>query len=48
MTIIDSHCHLNYEPLVNNVDVINRASKIGATHMLTFYKDKNFLPYLKY
>ena len=49
MTIIDSHCHLNYEPLVNNVDdVINRASKIGVTHMLTIStKDKEFSSILK-
>ena len=38
MTIIDSHCHLDYEPLVNNVDdVINRV-KIGVKHMLTISK----------
>ena len=44
MIIIDSHCHLNYEPLVNNVEeVVNRAKKLGVTHMLTIStKDDEF------
>ena len=34
--MIDSHCHLDYEPLLENlIDVINRSKKIGITKLLT-------------
>ena len=34
--MIDSHCHLDHEPLSENlIDVINRAKEIGITKLLT-------------
>jgi len=34
--IIDSHCHLDYEPLINNInDVLLNAKKNNITHLLT-------------
>ena len=34
--IIDSHCHLDYEPLSNNLDeVVDRAKKNGVKYFLT-------------
>ena len=34
--MIDSHCHLDHEPLLENLtDVINRAKEIGITKLLT-------------
>ena len=34
--IIDSHCHLDYEPLVNNIDqVLLNAKKENITNLLT-------------
>ncbi len=34
--MIDSHCHLDHEPLLENlIDVINRSKEIGVTKMLT-------------
>ena len=34
--IIDSHCHLDYEPMFSNLnEVIERAKKIGVKYMLT-------------
>jgi TatD DNase family protein len=34
--MIDSHCHLDHEPLLENLDdVINRSKKIGITKLLT-------------
>ena len=34
--IIDSHCHLDYEPMFSNLkEVIERAKKIGVKFMLT-------------
>ena len=34
--IIDSHCHLDYEPMFSNLnEVIDRAKKIGVKFMLT-------------
>ena len=34
--MIDSHCHLDFEPLLENlIDVINRSKKIGITKLLT-------------
>ena len=34
--IIDSHCHLDYEPLVNNIDqVLLNAKKNNITNLLT-------------
>ena len=42
--IIDSHCHLNYEPLsVSLKDTINRANKEGVKYLLTIStEDKSF------
>ena len=34
--IIDSHCHLDYEPMFSNLnEVVERAKKIGVKFMLT-------------
>ena len=42
--IIDSHCHLNYEPMSLALDeTINRASKIGVKYILTIStEDKSY------
>ena len=42
--IIDSHCHLNYEPMINNLEqVIKRANLAGINYMLTIStEDKSF------
>ena len=42
--IIDSHCHLNYEPMNSSLDgYIERASKAGVNFMLTIAtEDKKF------
>ena len=47
--IIDSHCHLDYEPLSKNLDkVINRAEKVGVKLFLTICtEDKSFKKILK-
>ncbi len=47
--IIDSHCHLNYEPISLSVDkVIKRANEEGVAFMLTIAtEDKNFDNILK-
>ena len=34
--MIDSHCHLDHEPLLENlIDVLNRSKKVGITKLLT-------------
>jgi len=34
--MIDSHCHLDHEPLFNNIDdIINRSKHEGITKLLT-------------
>ena len=34
--MIDSHCHLDHEPLLENLnDVINRSKDVGITKLLT-------------
>ena len=34
--IIDSHCHLDYEPLINNINsVLLNAKKNNITNLLT-------------
>jgi len=34
--MIDSHCHLDHEPLMENlIEVVNRSKKIGITKLLT-------------
>ena len=34
--MIDSHCHLDHEPLLENlVDVVNRSKEVGITKLLT-------------
>ncbi len=47
--IIDSHCHLTYEPMSNNLnETINRANKGGIKYMLTIStEDKSFEQILK-
>ena len=42
--IIDSHCHLNYEPMSNSLsETIQRANKDGVEYMLTIStEDKSF------
>ena len=42
--IIDSHCHLNYEPMSSSLDAtINRANKDGIKYLLTIStEDKSF------
>ena len=42
--IIDSHCHLNYEPMSNALnETISRANKDGIKYMLTIStEDKSF------
>ena len=47
--IIDSHCHLTYEPMSLNIgDTINRAQKEGVKYMLTIStEDKSFNKILK-
>ena len=47
--IIDSHCHLNYEPMSNSLaETISRANKDGIKYMLTIStEDKSFHKILK-
>ena len=47
--IIDSHCHLTYEPMSNDLnETINRANKGGIKYMLTIStEDKSFEQILK-
>ena len=47
--IIDSHCHLTYEPMSNNLkETIDRANKDGVKYMLTIStEDKSFEQILK-
>ncbi len=42
--IIDSHCHLNYDPMFNNLDeVVNNAKTAGIKYLLTIStKDNEF------
>ena len=42
--IIDSHCHLTYEPMSNSLtETIARANKDGVEYMLTIStEDKSF------
>ena len=42
--IIDSHCHLTYEPLINTLEeTINRANKDGVKYLLTIStEDKSY------
>ena len=42
--MIDSHCHLNYEPMCSSLDeVILRANDIGIKHLLTIStEDKSY------
>ncbi len=47
--IIDSHCHLNYEPMSQNLqETITRANKDGVKYLLTIStEDKSFNQILK-
>ena len=41
--IIDSHCHLTYEPMSNSLhETINRANKDGIKYMLISTEDKSY------
>ena len=42
--IIDSHCHLTYEPISKSLDeTINRANKDGVKYLLTIStEDKSY------
>ena len=40
--MIDSHCHLDHEPLINNLsDVIKRSKQIGIKKLLTIRYNYN-------
>ena len=40
--MIDSHCHLDHEPLFQNLDeVISRSKEIGINKLLTICTTKN-------
>ena len=47
--IIDSHCHLDYEPMISNLEnVISRAQENGVKYFLTIStEDKKFANILK-
>ena len=47
--IIDSHCHLEYEPLSKNLDsIVDRALKNGVEYLLTISTtDKSFEKIIK-
>ena len=47
--IIDSHCHLNYEPMSTYLkETIDRANKDGVKYLLTIStEDKSFNKILK-
>ena len=44
MILIDSHCHLDYEPLIHNLDnVLERANNVGVKYFLTICtKDESY------
>ena len=43
--IIDSHCHLDFSPLGDNIDqVVSRASDAGVSHMLCVAVDFEAIP----
>ena len=46
--IIDSHCHLTYEPMSNSLrQTIDRANRDGVKYMLTIStEDKSFIKIL--
>ncbi len=51
--MIDSHCHLDHEPLINNLkDIIDRSKKIGIEKLLTICTTetsyKNILKIVKF
>ena len=38
---IDSHCHLDFEPLIKNLDqVIKKANDVGVEYFLTICTDE--------
>ena len=40
--MIDSHCHLDHEPLINNLnDVLERSKKVGIDKLLTISTNVN-------
>ena len=40
--MIDSHCHLDHEPLLNNLDeIIKRSKEVGINKILTICTTKN-------
>ncbi len=43
--MIDSHCHLDHEPLVQNIhDVLSRCKKEGVNKVLTISTKLNGFP----
>lgn len=48
MQIIDSHCHLNFEDIANNIDsVLEEAQRLNVTHMLCVAVDLENYPAVK-
>ena len=46
--MIDSHCHLDHEPLLENlINVINRSKEIGITKLLTICTTKESFERIK-
>ena len=46
--MIDSHCHLDYEPLSNNLDeVIQRSKEVGIEKILTICTTLNSFTKIK-
>ena len=40
--MIDSHCHLDHEPLINNLnDVLERSKEVGIDKLLTISTNIN-------
>jgi len=47
--MIDSHCHLDHQPLLENfIDIINRSKKVGITKLLTICTTFNSFEKIKY
>ena len=47
--MIDSHCHLDHEPLLENfIDIVDRAKKVGITKLLTICTTFDSFEKIKY
>ena len=47
--IIDSHCHLTYEPMFSSLDeTIKRANNDGVKYLLTISTEDKGFKYFKY